>query len=47
VVVVVSPIAGLLGDQLGFRPLLVAAALVFGASAAMLGLSSFSRVRVE
>lgn len=46
VIVVVSPVAGLLADQVGFRPVLTAAAVIFGASALMLALSSFRHVRV-
>ena len=40
VIVVVSPVAGLLADQFGLRPVLAAAALIFGASALMLGTNS-------
>ena len=47
VIVVVSPVAGLLADQVGFRQVLAAAAAIFGMSALMLALSSFRRVRVD
>jgi MFS family permease len=47
VIVVVSPVAGLLADQVGFRLVLAAAAAIFGASALMLALSSFRRVQVS
>ena len=46
VIVVVSPLAGLLGDQVGFRPVLAAAAAIFSVSALMLVLSSFRHERV-
>lgn len=47
VIVVVSPVAGLLADRVGFRQVLVAAAAIFGASALMLALSSSRRMRVD
>jgi MFS family permease len=40
VIVVVSPVAGLLADQIGLRPVLAAAAVIFGAAALMLGTNS-------
>jgi len=46
VIVVVSPVAGLLADQLGLRAGLAAAAAFFAASALMLALSSFRRARM-
>jgi MFS family permease len=46
VVVVVSPVAGLLADQVGFRTVLASAAAVFGISALMLALSPLRRERV-
>jgi hypothetical protein len=39
VIVVVSPVAGLLADQVGLRPVLASAAVIFGASALMLALN--------
>ena len=45
VIVVVSPVAGLLADQLGLHQVLAAAAAIFGASALMLVLSPFRRAR--
>jgi MFS family permease len=47
VIVVVSPVVGLLADQVGFRRVLASAAVIFCASALMLALSSFRRVRVD
>lgn len=47
VIVVVSPVVGLLADQVGVRPVLAAAAAIFGASALMLVLSPFRRARVS
>ncbi len=47
VIVVVSPVAGLLADQVGFRQVLAAAAAIFGASALMLALSPFRKVRLS
>lgn len=47
VIVVVSPVAGMLADQVGIRQVLVSAAAIFGASALMLALSPFRRVRVD
>jgi predicted MFS family arabinose efflux permease len=46
VIVVVSPVAGLLADQVGFRPVMAAGAAIFGAAALMLALSPFRRARV-
>lgn len=46
VVVIVSPIAGLVADRLGFGPALVAAVAVFAASALILVLSPFRRARI-
>lgn len=46
VIVVVSPVAGLLADQVGFRSVLVTAAAIFTVSALMLALSPLRRVRV-
>jgi hypothetical protein len=40
VIVVVSPVAGLLADQVGLRPVLASAAVIFGVSALMLALNS-------
>ena len=47
VIVVVSPVAGLLADQIGYRQVLAAAAAIFAASALMLALSPFRGVRVD
>ena len=47
VIVVVSPVAGLLGDQVGVRPVLACAAVVFGAAALMLAWSPFRHARVD
>ena len=47
VVVLVSPVAGLLADHVGFRPVLAVAAAIFGISAVMLVLSPFRRERVR
>jgi len=47
VIVVVSPVAGLLADQIGFRQVLAGAAAIFGASALILALSSFRHMRVN
>jgi len=46
VIVVVSPVAGVLADQVGLRPGLAVAAAFFAASALLLGLSSFRHARV-
>ncbi|HEY5821396.1 MAG TPA: hypothetical protein VIT20_05445 [Propionibacteriaceae bacterium] len=46
VVVVVAPLAGLLAVNTGTRPALVAAALVFLGSAAILAFSPFRHVRM-
>ncbi len=46
VIVVVSPAAGLLGDQVGYRQTLAAAAVIFAVAAMMLALSPLRRVRV-
>lgn len=46
VIVLVSPVAGLLADQVGFRSVLAAAAVIFAASALMLALSPFRSARV-
>jgi MFS family permease len=40
VIVVVSPVAGLLADQVGLRPVLASAAVIFGVSALTLALNS-------
>jgi predicted MFS family arabinose efflux permease len=40
VIVVVSPIVGILADQVGLRPVLASAVVIFGASALMLSLNS-------
>ena len=45
VIVVVAPIAGLLADAVGIRPVLAAAAVVFALVAAGLALTPFSNVR--
>lgn len=45
VVVVVAPVAGLLADALGIRPMLVVAAVVFALVAGGLAVSPFRRVR--
>ena len=47
VIVVVSPVAGLLADVIGYRQTLGAAAGIFTASALMLALSPFRSARVE
>ena len=47
VIVVVSPVAGLLADQVGFRQVLAAGAAIFVASALMLALSPFRHERVD
>lgn len=46
VVVVVSPLAGLMADRLGFGSALVASVAVFATSALLLALSPFRRARV-
>jgi MFS family permease len=46
VIVVVSPIAGLLADRVGFGQALGSAAVVFAASALILALSPFRRARI-
>lgn len=46
VIVVVSPIAGLLADSLGFVQALGSAVVVFAASALILALSPFRRARI-
>ena len=46
VIVVVSPLAGLLADRVGTRPVLVVAAAAFAVSALALALSPFRRERV-
>ena len=46
VVVVVSPIAGLFADSVGFGQALGSAVVIFAASAMMLALSPFRRARV-
>jgi MFS family permease len=46
VVVIVSPIAGLLADSVGFGQALGSAAVIFAASALLLALSPFRRARV-
>ncbi|MFT4164494.1 MAG: hypothetical protein QM650_04560 [Microlunatus sp.] len=46
VFVVVSPLAGLLADAVGFGPTLVAAAAVFATSAVILAVFPFRRVRM-
>jgi MFS family permease len=47
VIVLVSPVVGLLADQVGFRSVLAAAAVIFAASALMLVLSPFRSARVS
>ena len=47
VIVVVSPVAGLLGDQVGYRETLAAAAVIFAVAALSLVLSPLRRMRVE
>jgi hypothetical protein len=47
VVVVVSPIAGLFADSLGFGQALGAAVVIFAVSALLLALSPFRRARVS
>lgn len=47
VLVVVSPLAGLVADRVGYGPALAAAAAIFTASALILALSPFRRVRVD
>ena len=46
VVVIVSPIAGLLADSVGFGQALGSAVVIFAASALLLALSPFRRARV-
>ena len=46
VIVVVSPVVGLLADHVGVRPVLATAAVIFGSSALMLVLSPFRHERV-
>jgi MFS family permease len=46
-IVVGAPIGGLLGDVVGFRPILWASAVGFLLGAAALGLSGFRHVRIE
>lgn len=45
VVVMIAPIAGMLADAWGIRPMLVLAALIFALVAAGLGATSFRDVR--
>jgi MFS family permease len=47
VIVVVSPLAGLAAARLGYHPALAAAAMIFAASALVLALSQFRRVRID
>ncbi len=47
VIVAISPVAGLLAEQIGYRQTLAAAAAIFVASALILALSPFRRVRVD
>ena len=47
VVVVVSPVAGLLGDRVGYRQTLAAAAVLFALAALSLALSPLRRARVQ
>ncbi|MCZ3390083.1 MAG: MFS transporter [Actinomycetia bacterium] len=47
VIVVVSPVAGLLADHIGYRQTLAAAAAIFVTSALILALSPFRRVRLD
>lgn len=47
VVVIVSPLAGLMADRLGFSSALVAAVAIFTTSALLLTLSPFRRARIE
>ncbi|HEY5847565.1 MAG TPA: MFS transporter [Microlunatus sp.] len=47
VLVIASPIAGLIADRLGFGPALITAAVVFAASSLILALSPFRRARVS
>lgn len=47
VLVVVSPLAGLAADRLGFGPTLTACAAIFAVSALILVLSPFRRARVD
>ncbi len=47
VIVLVSPVAGLLADQVGFRQVLVSASAMFAASALILALSPFRHERVS
>ena len=47
VLVVVSPVAGVLADEIGFRPVLAAGAVIFAAAALMLATSPFRSARVE
>ncbi len=47
VIVVVSPVAGVAADQVGFRQVLAAGAAIFVASALMLALSPFRHERVD
>ncbi len=45
VVVIIAPIAGILADAWGIRPMLVLAAVIFALVAAGLGATSFRDVR--
>ena len=47
VIVIVSPVAGVLGDSMGYGPTLSAAAAIFAASALFLTISPFRRALVE
>lgn len=47
VIVVVSPVVGLLADEVGLRQVLAAAAAIFATSALMLTASSFRRARLS
>ena len=46
-IVIGAPVGGMLGDAIGFRPILWTSAVGFLAGAAALGLSNFRHVRIE
>jgi predicted MFS family arabinose efflux permease len=47
VIVIVSPLAGLVADRLGYAPMLAAAAAIFAVAALMLAVSPFRRARID
>ena len=47
VIVIVSPLAGLVADRLGYAPMLAAAAAIFAVAALTLAVSPFRRARID